>query len=290
MTEWVKYSPYGVAFGLPGCDTDSDGECDAADITQIDAWIAAPSYDIRGDVDLDGDVDTTDKTIAQTYYQGTTSGWGVLSAQGNRKGYAGYEHDENIGEFLIHVRNRVLHTTLGRWTRRDPLGYVDGLSLYEYVGSTPILETDSSGLSNNECVPPVSWEVSANWWIIAGAIINGGKIKFKAQGTDSKGMSIRLKGGTPVIGSGLAIGWLKGNSSANIVAGCTPVEVGDRVSVAGVGVNFSIVIPINVNWLQYEIGDYLWYDTHYFDIGGIGASEIGMGFGGWINEGEVTYY
>lgn len=31
------------------------------------------------------------------------------------------------------VRNRVLLMDLGRWSRRDPLGYVDGMSMYEYV-------------------------------------------------------------------------------------------------------------------------------------------------------------
>ena len=30
MLEWVKYSAYGVPFGLPGGDADSDGDCEAA--------------------------------------------------------------------------------------------------------------------------------------------------------------------------------------------------------------------------------------------------------------------
>ncbi len=33
MMEWAKYSAYGVPFGLPGGDTDSDGDCDATDVT-----------------------------------------------------------------------------------------------------------------------------------------------------------------------------------------------------------------------------------------------------------------
>ncbi|MBL1217204.1 MAG: hypothetical protein D8M59_06870 [Planctomycetes bacterium] len=55
MVEWAKYSPYGIPFGLPGADTDSDGDCDATDITQIQTWIDAGggTYDVRGDVDLD---------------------------------------------------------------------------------------------------------------------------------------------------------------------------------------------------------------------------------------------
>lgn len=143
IVEWTKYSSYGIPFGLPGGDTDSDGDCDATDITQIQTWIDAPAYDVRGDVDLDGDVDSADKTLAINNYQGTTSGWNVLSAVANRIGYAGYHKDINLDHY--HVRHRVFEPHLGRWTRRDPLGYVDGLSLYGYVGSLPITYVDSTG-------------------------------------------------------------------------------------------------------------------------------------------------
>ncbi len=154
MVEWAKYSAYGVPFGLPGADTDSDGDCDATDITQIQTWIDAPAYDVRADVDLDGDVDATDKTLAINNYQGTTSGWRVLSAASvaNRIGYAGYQQDVNLD--ISHVRNRVLEPHLGRWMRRDPLGYVDGMGLYEYVLSSPTSSTDAPGLASNRgCTP-----------------------------------------------------------------------------------------------------------------------------------------
>jgi len=151
MVEWTKYSPYGIPFGLPGADTDSDGDCDATDISNFDS---VPSYDVRYDIDLDGDNDATDKAIAQTYYQGTTYGWDTLSSNpdtgtGNRKGYAGYEYHEAVS--LYHIRNRVLHPELGRWTRRDPLGYVDGMSVYEYVGSITHKLLDPFGTSTSNC-------------------------------------------------------------------------------------------------------------------------------------------
>ena len=38
------------------------------------------------------------------------------------------------------------HPTLGRWLQRDPLGYVDGMSLYQYVASAPSAKTDAFGL------------------------------------------------------------------------------------------------------------------------------------------------
>lgn len=46
---------------------------------------------------------------------------------------------------------RLLDSELGRWTRRDPLGYVDGMGVYEYVGSTPITGADMYGLSTAAC-------------------------------------------------------------------------------------------------------------------------------------------
>jgi hypothetical protein len=39
----------------------------------------------------------------------------------------------------------MLHTTAGRFLQRDPIGYVDSINLYEYVGSSPIIALDPSG-------------------------------------------------------------------------------------------------------------------------------------------------
>ena len=40
------------------------------------------------------------------------------------------------------------HPTVGRWLQRDPLGYVDGASLYEYCGGMPGVATDPHGLAS----------------------------------------------------------------------------------------------------------------------------------------------
>jgi RHS repeat-associated protein len=145
MQEWVKYSAYGVPFGIPGGDTDSDGDCDATDVTQVQTWIDGATYDIRGDIDLDGDVDATDKSTIQSSFLGTTLGRGSLSASGvrNRKGYAGYEFDVAIGQ-KYHVRHRVLDSALGRWVRRDPL-HLNNPFLYEYAYDAPIPRVDPDG-------------------------------------------------------------------------------------------------------------------------------------------------
>jgi RHS repeat-associated protein len=62
----------------------------------------------------------------------------------NRKGYAGYEGDSSLSA-VWHVRHRVLESRLGRWLRRDPLGYVDGMSLSAYVGCLPVAVIDPTG-------------------------------------------------------------------------------------------------------------------------------------------------
>jgi RHS repeat-associated protein len=143
MVEWVKYLSYGIPFALPAGDTDSDGDCDGTDTSQIQTWINNSTYDVRGDLDLDGDVDATDKTIAVNNFRGTTLGFRVLSNVGNRKGYAGYERDVNCTTEW-HVRHRMLDSGLGRWLGRDPIVLQNP---YEYSSTGPISHVDPSGLT-----------------------------------------------------------------------------------------------------------------------------------------------
>lgn len=58
--------------------------------------------------------------------------------------YAGYRQDPETA--LYHVRHRHYHPSLGRWVQRDPIGYHDGVNLYEYIQSRPIRSRDPSGL------------------------------------------------------------------------------------------------------------------------------------------------
>jgi RHS repeat-associated protein len=54
---------------------------------------------------------------------------------------------------VIKFRHRDLHVSLGLWLERDPLGYVDGGSLYEYVRSRPGLSVDPLGLRSATTQP-----------------------------------------------------------------------------------------------------------------------------------------
>jgi hypothetical protein len=118
MVEWVKYLSYGTPFGLPGGDTDSDGDADETDFNTLGSWPGG--YDVRGDVDLDGDVDEHDFEFSYAG-SGNVMAHNVMTSESvqSRKGYAGYENSFEIVRFN-HVRHRVMDTGLGRWLSRPP--------------------------------------------------------------------------------------------------------------------------------------------------------------------------
>src|SRR5688572_12063677 len=113
-------------------------------------------------MDLDGDCDNTDITLhSNDYATVPATGYDRLSRNDsttnveNRTGYAGYQWDPIIK--VYHVRHRVLDPHSSGWTRRDPLGYVDGMSMYEYGRSSPLSGTDPSGLGW-DASPPIFGE------------------------------------------------------------------------------------------------------------------------------------
>lgn len=68
-----------------------------------------------------------------------------------RHGFQGLSFDVNSLNW--HARNRELDPDLGRWTQMDPAGYVDGMSLFQFVNSGPASSLDPMGLqalSDNE--------------------------------------------------------------------------------------------------------------------------------------------
>ena len=61
--------------------------------------------------------------------------------------YCSYRFNGETG--LFHICYRMYHVQMGTWTSRDPLGYADGMSQYEYIMSGPIDGSDPRGLQ--EC-------------------------------------------------------------------------------------------------------------------------------------------
>jgi len=75
--------------------------------------------------------------------------------------YCGYFFDSETG--LYHVRHRSYHPTLGRWLTRDPIGYTDGMGLYEYAECAPLHWLDPSGLAwIDPTKPTVSTQVAGS--------------------------------------------------------------------------------------------------------------------------------
>jgi RHS repeat-associated protein len=66
-------------------------------------------------------------------------------------GHQGLMHDEETD--LIYNRARMLHPILGRFIQRDPLGYVDGMSLYPLGRRIRGRESYPSSLSFQGCPP-----------------------------------------------------------------------------------------------------------------------------------------
>ena len=139
--EMDRYSAYGVPFGLPEGDSNSDGLADGTDRSIIQGWINTSHYDVRGDVDLNGLVQAADKTAVQAL-GAVSMGHGVLSATGieNAYGVAGYTLMRSVSRSV--VRLRVLDMSVGSWLSRDSLEYSNGPNLYEYGDNCPQSVTD----------------------------------------------------------------------------------------------------------------------------------------------------
>jgi RHS repeat-associated protein len=166
LIEWIQYTPYGMAVTNPpgNADFNGDGGVDGGDTEAFFlAWEGGlPSADINND----GGVDTADVAAFEDIWEaGETPQAGLCMLTAIRVGYAGYQWDGSVNHDrtvagamagLYHVRHRVYDPELGRWTRRDPLGYVDGMSLFEYVSSRAVVVNDPSGLRRAAYVGPAA--------------------------------------------------------------------------------------------------------------------------------------
>ena len=77
---------------------------------------------------------------------------GDSSALGNPYLFTGRRVDflDSNDLVLQYNRNRYYDYYAGRWLTQDPLGYVDGMSLYEYAEGQPVSGRDSFGLKTCE--------------------------------------------------------------------------------------------------------------------------------------------
>jgi RHS repeat-associated protein len=173
LVERYEYTPYGqrtvYSHGVVAGDVDGDGFVGVADLNAVNTHGVATGPD---PADLDGDgyigtgdlnivlgnwnaghADTNDKAItyptlasARVTQHGTERAGPALCEVGHQ----GLFHDEEFGAKggLVYNRNRILNSRIKRFMQKDPMGYFDGMSLYQYVYSNPLYYADPAGLSS----------------------------------------------------------------------------------------------------------------------------------------------
>jgi RHS repeat-associated protein len=158
--EYVRYSAYGEPTVYPVADLNMDGVVNSTDSSLwSDLLYSTSNASVYADTDLDWDGQAdwdsggADGDLFYESYSANTglSGVGRVSSPGvaSRTGYAGYQWDQTLGAY--HIRYRVYLPDIGRWTRRDPLGYVDGMGLYEIVRARAVALLDPLGLASRDC-------------------------------------------------------------------------------------------------------------------------------------------
>lgn len=159
----VRYDPYGLPTTLPRGDVaddfgaaGADGQVSFGDFSLMSSKIGGP-YDAKYDLNYDNAVDSDDILLLLGYIG--SAGRGVLgytNASGTNvtvidRGYSGAIHDRWLADTngdmtFVHMRHRHYDASRGRWTRRDPIGYHDGPSLYQYTRGSPVYYVDPEGL------------------------------------------------------------------------------------------------------------------------------------------------
>jgi RHS repeat-associated protein len=140
--QYVWSPVYVDALVLRDRDTTGDGTLDER------LWVVQDAnYNVTALFDNSGNV--VERYVYDPFGQVTIldAGWNTLSTSAFAWNYLhqGGRFDATSG--LYHFRFRDYSPTLGRWTSLDPLRYAAGdVNLYRYVGNTPTLFTDPSGL------------------------------------------------------------------------------------------------------------------------------------------------
>ncbi|MBX3356719.1 MAG: hypothetical protein KF724_13575 [Phycisphaeraceae bacterium] len=157
LVERVSYDSYGQARHHRPGDVNGDGSSGFTDSALVGTIIVANGgtpvpitsslYRAEADLNRDGTINSSDRTLAGVSASALASGLISNSGTGgpdNSIGWDGYVFNPATGDYL--VRHRTYMPMLGRWAERDPAGYVDSSSLVQYCNSKPITAIDPEGL------------------------------------------------------------------------------------------------------------------------------------------------
>ncbi len=148
--QYVWSPVYVDAMVLRDADTDGDGDTQDSGGSERLYVLHDANFNVTALTDVAGIVQ--ERFVYDPYGERTVlnADWTVdtdgLSDFAFVHGHQGGRHYLATG--LVDFRNRHLDTSLGRWERQDPKGYVDGLSTYEYVQTNPTNNIDPLGLQN----------------------------------------------------------------------------------------------------------------------------------------------
>jgi len=151
LLERVRYSAYGVAkqHSVAQGDVNGDGVTNNTDLNALlsasGKYLSNPgdAYNADADFNADGVVNFSDQNTVLSGWGKAGAPAGQVSQHYNIVGYAGYLFDPATEMSL--ARFRWYDPEQGRWVNRDYVQYFDGMSMYEYVSSRPVIFTDTYG-------------------------------------------------------------------------------------------------------------------------------------------------